>query len=525
MDMNQLDFPLLSLIVWLPALGALLLLLVPRSQENAHRLLSMLVALVTFGLSCVLPFAFEVIPFTAGETGMAPPMQFVDRLDWIPAWGISYLIGLDGISLWLVLLTTFITPITLLSAWGSIGSQVRYFHVLLLLLETAMLGVFVAMDTFLFYLFWEFSLIPMAFMIGIWGSSNRLYAAVKFFLYTFSGSVLMLLAIIALSILHRNGVGADITTFDLRVIAEDLRSGAVSLDTTMGRLLFGAFFIAFAIKVPLWPFHTWLPDAHVEAPTPGSIILAGVLLKLGTYGLIRFNLLLFPEAARWAAPAIGFLAVIGIIYGAMVAFAQTDMKKLVAYSSVSHMGFIVLGIFALNVEGVSGAVLQMVNHGLSTGALFFIVGVIYERRHTRELSEFGGLWTAMPVYGGLTLVMILSSAGLPGLNGFIGEYTIMQGAFLSPDLGGPFVAAAVIGVILAAVYLLRMFQGAFMGEVENPENQQLSDLNGRELVALGALLIPIVVIGLYSPLFFAPMQNSIADVVQVFGIPAIGGQP
>jgi NADH-quinone oxidoreductase subunit M len=396
--------------------------------------------------------------------------------------------------------------------------------VLLLLLETAMLGVFVAMDTFLFYLFWEFSLIPMAFLIGIWGSENRLYAAVKFFLYTFAGSVFMLLAIIALSILHRNALAADITTFDLRQIIADVRSGAFTLDITLARLLFGAFFLAFAIKVPMWPFHTWLPDAHVQAPTAGSIILAGVLLKMGTYGLIRFNLMLFPEASRWAAPAIGLLAVVGILYGAAVAFAQSDMKKLVAYSSVSHMGFIVLGIFALNGEGVSGAVLQMINHGLSTGALFFIVGVVYERRHTRELADYGGLWTVMPVYGALTLVMVLSSAGLPGLNGFIGEYTIMQAAVISPVLGWEYIAFAVIGVILAAVYLLRMFKTAFMGDVDKEENKHLQDLNTGELVAMVVLLIPIVVIGLYPTLLFAPMESSVTDIVQTLGATMVGSQ-
>jgi NADH-quinone oxidoreductase subunit M len=522
--MNQLAFPLLSIIVWLPALGALAMLLLPREKHSLHRQVALGVSVAAFGLSCVLPFAFEPGPLALNGATTAPPMQFVDRLDWIPAWGISYIVGVDGISLWLVLLTTLITPVAILSAWSSVSAQIRYFHVLVLLLETAMLGVFVSIDTFLFYLFWEFSLIPMAFLIGIWGSGNRLYAAVKFFLYTFSGSVLMLLAIIALSVLHRNATGADLTTFDLSRITADLRSGAFVLDTTMARLLFGGFFIAFAIKVPLWPLHTWLPDAHVEAPTAGSIILAGVLLKLGTYGLIRFNLLLFPEASQWAAPAIGFLAVIGILYGAMVAFAQSDMKKLVAYSSVSHMGFVVLGIFALNMEGISGAVLQMVNHGLSTGALFLVVGIIYERAHTRELAAFGGLWTKMPIYGGLTLVMILSSAGLPGLNGFIGEYTIMQGAFRSSVLGWPFVLFAVLGVILAAVYLLRMFRGAFMGEEHNAMNAPLPDLNRRELAAMLVLLVPIVAIGLFSPLFFAPMQDSVANVVQALGTTIVGSQ-
>ncbi len=512
MDLNQLGFSILSLILWLPTLGAIILLVLPRQQEQRHRQVALIASTLTFVVSLVLPFAFM------GDTAV---MQFVDRAPWIPAWGVEYYLGIDGISLWLVLLTTFLMPITILTTWDSVHTQVRYFLVLLLLLETAMLGVFMALDLFMFYIFWEFTLIPMAFLIGIWGSANRRYAAVKFFLYTFAGSVLMLVAIIALYILHNSAMAASDTTstatFALPVIMENLRSGAFQLTPTMQRVLFGAFFLAFAVKVPLWPFHTWLPDAHVEAPTAGSVILAGVLLKLGSYGMVRFNLGLFPEASAWAAPAIGILAVIGIIYGAAVAFAQTDMKKLVAYSSVSHMGFVVLGIFALNEIGISGATLQMINHGLSTGALFLVVGVLYERRHTRELAAFGGLWKVMPIYGGLTLLIVLSSAGLPGLNGFIGEFAIMQGAFLGSELGWVFVACAVPGVILAAVYLLRMFNGAFMGDVKDAENLKLLDLNRRELIALGLLTVPIVLIGLFPNLFFSSMQNSIADVVQNLG--------
>lgn len=508
--------PFLSIILWLPTLGALLLLALPREQNRLYQQVALGVSVVAFLLSCVLPFGF-MGPYAQPEAGTTTLMRFMEQVPWISSWGISYMVGIDGISLWMVLLTTFLTPVAILATWDSVKTQVRFFQVLLLLLETAMLGVFVSLDTFVFYIFWEFSLIPMALMIGIWGSSDRIYAAVKFFLYTFAGSVLMLLAIIALSLMHRNALamgGADTSiTFNLVQILTDMRNGVFQLDVNTARWLFGAFFLAFAIKVPLWPFHTWLPDAHVQAPTAGSVILAGVLLKMGTYGLIRFNLMLFPEASRWAAPAIGVLAVIGILYGAAVAFAQTDMKKLVAYSSVSHMGFIVLGIFALNTEGVSGAILQMVNHGLSTGALFFIVGVIYERRHSRELADFGGLWTAMPVYGGLTLVMVLSSVGLPGLNGFIGEFAIMQGAFLSPDLGWKFLALAVIGVVLAATYLLRMFSKAFMGELTNIENQNLPDLNSPELAGLVILLIPIVAIGLYPNAFFSQMQASITDML------------
>lgn len=501
--MNQLGFPLLSLIVWLPALGALLLLLLPRNQDEVYRQASLGISLFVFTISCMLPLNF---------LSQDPSMQFVDTMVWIPDWGVHYSVGVDGISLWLIMLTTFLTPITILSSWVAITQQVRLFQALMLLLETTMLGVFVAQDLLLFYFFWEFSLIPMAFIIGIWGSDNRIYAAVKFFLYTFAGSVLMLLAIMALVILHRDATG--IITFDLALITEHMRTGEFLLDVDVGRWMFGAFFLAFAIKVPLWPLHTWLPDAHVQAPTPGSVILAGVLLKMGTYGLIRFNLILFPEASYWAAPVIGILSIIGILYGAALAFAQTDMKKLVAYSSVSHMGFIVLGIFALNPEGISGAILQMINHGLSTGALFLVVGIIYERRHTRELSEYGGLWKTMPIYGSLTLVVVLSSAGLPGLNGFIGEFVIMQGAFLSPDMGWTFLMFAVIGVILAATYLLRMFSGAFMGEVTNDANRNLPDLNMRELASLIILLIPIVGIGLFPTPLFDSMQSSVAGVVE-----------
>lgn len=490
--------PLLSLIVWLPTLGALILLFLPRTQETMHRQVALAISTVVFIISLGLLT-------TTAETAQGV-MTFTENVPWIPSWGISYTLGMDGISLWLIILTTFLTPIAILSTWDSIKTQVNVFQALMLLLETAMLGVFVAQDMFLFYVFWEFSLIPMAFMIGIWGSGNRIYAAVKFFLYTFAGSVLMLVAIIALALLAK--------TFDLNQIATGLRQGTLVLDTTMARMLFGAFFLAFAIKVPLWPFHTWLPDAHVQAPTPGSVILAGVLLKMGTYGLIRFNLLLFPEASRWAAPAIAILSIIGIIYGAVVAYAQSDMKKLVAYSSVSHMGFVVLGIFALNVEGISGATLQMVNHGLSTGALFLVVGMIYERRHTRELADYGGLWTIMPIYGGLTLVVVLSSAGLPGLNGFIGEFAIMQGAYLSPDLGWRYLAFAVLGVVLAAVYLLRMYGKAFMGEARNPANENLHDLDQREVASLVILIVPIVLIGIYPNLFLSHMQGSISSLVE-----------
>jgi NADH-quinone oxidoreductase subunit M len=500
---NQLGFPLLSLVLWLPTIGALLLLLVPRDNLAAQRGLALLVALAAFAASLPLYFAFNFAD---------PGFQFAEKMDWVPSWGISYAVSLDGVSLWLVLLTTFLTPITLISTWDSVHKEFRAFQALMLLLETGMLGVFVAQDMFLFYIFWEFTLIPMALLIGIWGSAGRVRAAVKFFLYTFAGSVFMLLGIIALYLFNLQATGTP--TFDVQTIRQNIASGALALDLGWARALFFAFFVAFAIKVPLWPFHTWLPLAHTEAPTAGSVILAGVLLKLGGYGMIRYCLQLFPEAARWAAPAIGVLAVIGILYGALASFAQTDAKKLVAFSSVSHLGFVVLGIFALNDQGIAGAVLQMVNHGLSTGALFLVVGMIYERRHTREMAAFGGLWKVMPIYGSLALAMVLSSVGLPGLNGFIGEFSIMQGAWLSTALGWRFVVPAVIGVIFAATYLLRMFRLTFMGDVTNPENAQLRDITPREIGMLVALLVPIVVIGFYPNLLLDPMQSSVQAITQ-----------
>jgi NADH-quinone oxidoreductase subunit M len=509
------SFPILSTVLWLPALGALGLLLVPRDNAELARRVALAISVVTFLISLALPFGFQ--PGLGADGGVTPYFQFVEQRAWLPMWGVSYAVGIDGVSLWLVVLTTFLLPIVVLSTWDSVHKEVRNFEILLLLLTTAMIGVFVATDLLLFYIFWEFTLIPMTFLIGIWGSTNRVYAARKFFLYTFAGSVLMLFAIIGLYVLNRQQLqGADPTyqgTLSFAQLVSDMRSGRFELDTVTERLLFGAFLLAFAVKVPLWPFHTWLPDAHVEAPTAGSVILAGVLLKLGSYGMIRYNLTLFPEASRWAAPAVAVLAVIGIIYGAIVAFAQTDMKKLIAYSSVSHMGFVVLGIFALNMEGVSGAVIQMINHGLSTGALFLIVGVLYERRHTRELGQFGGIWKVMPIYAGITLLVTLSSAGLPGLNGFIGEFTIMQGAWLSPELGWPFLAFAVLGVVLAAVYLLKFYRAVFMGDATNPANQGLPDLSRRELAALAVLCVPIVVIGVYPYFLFGPMQSAVADVV------------
>jgi NADH-quinone oxidoreductase subunit M len=410
-------------------------------------------------------------------------------------------------------LTTFLTPISILSTWTAIEERVKEFMIFFLLLEVGMVGVFLSMDLFLFYIFWEFTLVPMYFLIGIWGGPNRVYAAVKFFLYTMAGSILMLLAILWL--------GIDQGTFSVpEIIANGSIPGNIQI------WLFLAFAAAFAIKVPMWPLHSWLPDAHVEAPTAGSVILAGVLLKMGTYGFLRFNLSMFPDASVRLAPWIAVLAVIGILYGAMVSYAQKDVKKLVAYSSVSHLGFVMLGLFAINLQGIEGGILQMVNHGISTGALFLVVGMIYERRHTRDMDAFGGLWKVMPVYAVLTLIVTLSSMGLPGLNGFVGEFTILLGAFGSKVLANRwFAALAAIGVILAAVYLLYMFQKLFLGPVDKEENRVLLDLNWREIVTLVPLLIFIFWIGLYPSPFFNLMESSVAKLVENLQVAAMAGLP
>jgi len=433
-----------------------------------------------------------------------PGLQLVVRAPWIQVgsqWNIEYHLGVDGLSVLLILLTTFLTPLSIASTWTAVEERVKEFMIFFLLLEVGMVGVFVAQDLFLFYIFWEFTLVPMYFLIGIWGGPRKIYAAIKFFLYTMAGSILMLLAIVWL--------GLNRGTFS---VPELMAKGSIPADIQMW--LFIAFAAAFAIKVPIWPLHSWLPDAHVEAPTAGSVILAGVLLKLGTYGFLRFNLGLFPQAALRAAPFMAVLAVIGIIYGAIVSYAQTDAKKLVAYSSVSHLGFVMLGLFALNPQVIQGAILQMVNHGLSTGALFLLVGVIYERRHTRELAQFGGLWKVMPLYGAFMLIVALSSMGLPGLNGFVGEFAILLGAFGSQALGSYWYAGlAAAGVILAAIYMLWMFQKMFLGEVTNDKNKTLKDLSAREIVILVPLLVMIFWIGLYPQPFFNLMTPSVNHLV------------
>jgi NADH-quinone oxidoreductase subunit M len=437
-----------------------------------------------------------------------PGLQLPHQVSWIPQWGIQYYLAVDGISILMLLLTTFITPLAIYSSFSSIQKQEKQYYIFLLLLQVAMVGVFLAQDLFLFFIFWEFTLVPMYFLIGIWGGARRVYASIKFFLYTMAGSLLMLLAILYMGI--TNGTFA----------VPELVAGREAF-AGVQNMLFWGFAIALAVKVPLFPFHSWLPDAHTEAPTAGSIILAGVLLKMGTYGFMRFNLPLFPEASIQFAPAIAVLAIIGIIYGAIVSFAQTDVKKLVAYSSVSHLGFVMLGIFSLNEAGLQGAILQGVNHGLSTGALFFLVGVLYERRHTRQMSDYGGVWVAMPIFSVMSLIIILSSMGLPGLNGFVGEFTILLGSMGATAALGPnawiYTAFATSGVILAAVYLLWMFQRVFMGPLDKPENQALKDVNGREIAIMVAFLIFIFWIGILPSGWFGLMDSAVAGLVNDLG--------
>jgi NADH-quinone oxidoreductase subunit M len=506
--MDFLDFLLhpLTLVTFFPLVGVLVILFMDKENKTAIRWTALITSLITFGISL-----WVLVLFNPAN----PDLQMVIDIPWIEVagWEISFLMGIDGLSILLVLLTTFLTPISILSTWTAVEERVKEFMIFFLLLEIGMVGVFLSLDLFLFYVFWEFTLVPMYFLIGVWGGPNRVYAAVKFFLYTMAGSVLMLLAILWL--------GISQGTFSVPELV-----ASASIPGNIQIWLFLAFAAAFAIKVPMWPLHSWLPDAHVEAPTAGSVILAGVLLKMGTYGFLRFNLSLFPEASVKLAPWIAVLAVIGILYGAMVSYAQKDVKKLVAYSSVSHLGFVMLGLFAINLQGIEGGILQMINHGISTGALFLVVGMIYERRHTREMDAFGGLWKVMPVYAVLTLIVVLSSMGLPGLNGFVGEFTILLGAFGSKVLNNPwFAALAAVGVILAAVYLLYMFNKMFMGPVDKDENRKLFDLNLREIVTLVPLLILIFWIGLYPSPFFNLMEASVTKLVETIQVAAMAGLP
>ena len=494
------DNHILSVILFTPLVGALLLLLVPRASENAHRVLGNLFGLLGLVVSLPLLWRFSV---------STPGYQFRETADWIPSIGAHYSLGIDGISFLLVMLTTLLGAISILSSWSAIKMRTKEYYILFLLLQVGMLGVFMALDFFLFYLFWEVMLVPMYFLIGVWGSDRRLYAAIKFFLYTLAGSVLMLLAILALYYRAQQVTGAPYT-FDIPT----LLAVVPQFSTRFQQYLFWGFFFAFAIKVPMFPFHTWLPDAHTEAPTAGSVILAGVLLKMGTYGFIRFSLPLLPTdaAARHTIVTILIvLSLIGIIYGALVCMMQKDMKKLIAYSSVSHLGFCTLGIFALTPHGLSGSVIQQINHGISTGALFLLIGVLYERRHTRLISEFGGLSTPMPNFAAIYMIATLSSLGLPLLNGFIGEFTILSGVY---QVSLRFAAWAVIGIILGAAYLLWLYQRVMFGPVTNPANEHLPDLNAREYATLIPLVLLAFWIGIYPKPLFTVLEGPVRQIVQ-----------
>jgi NADH-quinone oxidoreductase subunit M len=489
-----LSIPYLTLIVFLPVLGMALLAAIPGTSHDAIRKTTLAVTIAHFALSVPLWWLYE----TSGA-----PYQLIERRPWVTAFGIDYHLGVDGVTVLLVLLTTFLMPLAVLASWRYIDRHVKEYHMLMLLLTTGMLGVFVALDLFVFYVFWELMLVPMYFIIGIWGGEQRIYASVKFFLYTFVGGLLMLVGILVLYFYHHNLTG----TYSYALA--DLLAIDVPLTIQLG--LFLAFGLAFAIKVPMFPFHTWLPDAHVQAPTAGSVILAAVMLKMGTYGFYRFAIPLFPDAARVLLPWVATLAVIGILYGAMVALVQPNIKKLVAYSSVSHLGFVMLGLFAFNTVGVQGSVIQMINHGLSTGALFFICGMLYERRHTYEIESFGGLSGVMPVFATIFMIVTLSSIGLPGLNGFVGEFLILVGMFQThPYMAG----LSTVGVILAAYYMLRMFGRVMFGPIDDESNRGLPDLDRRELAVLIPIVIVIVWIGVYPKPFLDRTAPSVERFVE-----------
>jgi len=489
--------PLLTLITFFPMVGVLILLFLDKEKKDTIRQVTLGVSLLEFLFSLPLFFNFRL------DTAA---MQFVEKASWIPEYGITYYLGIDGISLFLVLLTTFLTFVSIMACWADIQDKVKEFMICILFLETGMIGVFVSLDLFLFYVFWEVMLIPMYLLIGVWGNpKRRIYAAVKFFIYTMVGSVFMLVAILVLY--FHNGAATGKYTFDLL----QLYNLQVSRDIQVW--LFLAFGLAFAIKVPMFPFHTWLPDAHTEAPTVGSVLLAAVLLKMGTYGFLRYSIPLFPQASFQLIPLVSVLALIGIVYGALVCLVQKDLKRLIAFSSVSHLGFVMLGLFAFNIQGIQGGILQMLNHGFSTGALFLLVGMIYERRHTRMIEDFGGLWKQMPIFAAFFMVVTLSSIGLPGLNGFVGEFLILVGTFKA---NGPYAVVAATGVILAAAYMLWMFQRVMFGELTKPENKVLKDLSKREVLVLSCVTLFIFWIGVYPQTFLSRMEPTVkAYLVQV----------
>jgi NADH-quinone oxidoreductase subunit M len=499
---------LLILTIFLPLAGAVLIMLMKPAATAVIKVTGFLTALATFAATIALASGFDP---------SVPGFQMESSLPWVSSLSISFHVGIDGMSLLLILLTAFMTPLALLGSWNSIEKKLKEYVVMMLLLETGILGVFASLDLFLFYVFWEAMLIPMYFIIGIWGGKNRTYAAVKFFLYTMAGSLLMLIAIIWLAYQGPLQTGGGFTT-DLQT----LYAVGPGLPAGLQLWMFLAFTLSFAIKVPLFPLHTWLPDAHVEAPTAGSVMLAAVLLKMGTYGFLRFSVPLFPAATLACLPWLAGLAVVGIVYGALVSMVQTDIKKLVAYSSVSHLGFVVLGIFAMTETSVQGGILQMVNHGLSTGALFLLVGMLYDRRHTRDIADFGGIAKVMPVIAVFFMIVSLSSMGLPGLNGFVGEFLILIGAYASPYLGPWFSVIAASGVILAAIYLLVMYQKVFLGKNTNPANSSLADLSKREVAVLVPIVVFIVWIGVFPGSFLKLTAGSTRALVEAFHRDAIG---
>jgi NADH-quinone oxidoreductase subunit M len=486
---NAANFPILSLILFTPLAGAVLLLFVGRKQEDLIRWIANLFAFAGFVVSVPLWFWYQP---------SGPQFQFVERVPWIPSVGAEYFLGVDGFSVLLILLTTLMGTIAVLSSWTAIKERVKEYYIFLLVLQSGMIGAFISLDFLLFFLFWEVMLVPMYFLIGIWGSDRRLYSAIKFFLYTLAGSVVMLLGILALYFHYHDVTG--VYSFDIT------KYQAMSIPFNLQWWVFLAFFLGFSIKVPMFPFHTWLPDAHTDAPTAGSVILAAVLLKMGTYGFIRFSLPMLPDATKASVWWVVGLSLIGIVYGALVALAQKDWKRLVAYSSVSHMGMVMLGMFALNPVGLSGSIIQQLNHGISTGGLFLIVGIVYERRHTREIAEYGGLSKVMPVYAAIFMVMMMSSIGLPTLNGFIGELLILQGAFVANIW---WAAVAASSLVLGAAYMLWLYQRTMFGKIENPKNEKLPDLNPREI----AIFVPLIILAVWIGIYPKPFLERIAPTV------------
>jgi NADH-quinone oxidoreductase subunit M len=490
--------------------GVLILLFLPKDEPGQLRVTALVTSIAGFLLT---------LPLVAGYDAAQKGMQFEETVAWVPQLGISYHLGVDGIAVILILLTTFLAPIVILSTFGSIHVRVKELMIALLVLQTAMVGTFAALDMILFYVFWELMLVPMYLIIGVWGSERRIYAAVKLFIYTAAGSLLMLVAILFLfwqtKALHPD-TGPSFAYADFM---------ALKLTTTQQAWLFGAFALAFAIKVPIFPLHTWLPDAHVQAPAAGSVVLAGVLLKMGTFGYVRYAMPLFPQAADHYAPLIGWLGVIGIVYGSLMSMAQTDMKKLIAYSSVAHLGFVVVGLMARTTEATSGAVLQMVNHGISTGALFLLIGYMYDRRHTREISQYGGQAKATPTMAIIFLVVTLSSIGLPGSNGFVGEFLILAGTYASPgEWGRVWGVLSATGVILGAVYMLTLYQKVYLGPIKNPDVAATPDLNGRELATLAPLLLMIVVLGVFPQPLLDLMKTPVSEFVARVNPPVAGGR-